>query len=127
MNDVVTVLIISIPLVPFLIIYIVGAALSVTRWRRYPTPSRLAFIAFVMFSARSFLGLARNWLLHRRDALAEDKETFIFYLGIMGSIETLVAIVAWILLLIAFYSRFDMSERHVASGEEFSEISRREG
>lgn len=109
MNDLVPLLFLSAPLVPFLIIYVVGATFSILRWRRDPMPSRLAFFAFVLFSARLFGSMATHWLTLRKDDLGWDTRTLIINLGIIGSVDVLVAIVAWILLLIALFARWDAS------------------
>ena len=108
MKILVPLLAMSVPLVPFLIIYLVGMVLSILRWRSHPTRSRLALIAFALYLARLFGNVATNWLTIRREDFGWDTRTFALNLGIIHSIDVLVAIVAWILLLIALFSRSDL-------------------
>jgi hypothetical protein len=99
---------ISAPHVPFLIIFLVGAVLSVMRWRSDPMRSRLAFIAFALFIVRLFGIVAMNWLAFRKDDFGWDTRTLGLYLGIITSVGMLVTIVAWILLLVALFSRLNV-------------------
>lgn len=107
MRNVVALMIMSMSLVPFVVIYVIGALLSLSRWRSFPSAARLSFLAFVGFLFRVVVAVARNWLTLQRSELGWDPETFARNIGIVGAFDQLVGVVAWILLLIAFYRRYE--------------------
>ncbi len=109
MNTLVPLLFLSAPLVPFLIIYVIGATLCIVRWRRHPKRSCLALVAFLLFLARLLGNVAKQWLMLRKDDFGWDIDTLTFNIGIMASIDTVVGVVAWILLLIALFSHNSLS------------------
>lgn len=109
MQDLTQILTMSLTTIPFIVIHIVGAVLSRTRWQSYPGPSRMAFTGFILFLAGQCLNLARNVLLLQRSKLGWDMSTLDLYMRSLTLIQVLVSIVAWSLLLVAFFWRFGPS------------------
>jgi tryptophan-rich sensory protein len=107
MSTMTSLLFISMPVLPFLIIYIVGATYAVVRWQSQPRRSRRAFLAFVLFFVRVVITMAKNWLMLRRTELGWDADTLVFNMGILGTVDLLMGIVAWVLLLRALFERSD--------------------
>ncbi len=113
MNSLIPLLFMSAPLLPFLVIYGVGASICLFRWQRHPTPSRLAFVAFALFSLRLFTSVVKNWLLLRGNDFGWDAQALGLRLGILTVLDLVIAIVAWILLLIALFARYDAAVPNV--------------
>ncbi len=126
MNEIVPLLFFLAPAVPFLVIYFVGGTLCLVRRRRHPRLSRLALIAFILLFARVLIGVTlRNWLVLRRSDFGWDQQTLSVYLAMVHSCDVLIGIVAWVFLLIALFSRRDLSIPTVLhdSEERFGSIS----
>jgi hypothetical protein len=125
MDDLVALLFLLAPAVPYLLIYAVGGILCVARWRHHPRRSRLALWAFGLFFGRLLVGgVVRNWLLLRRSDFGWDDATLAIYLAIVNGCDLLTGIVGWVFLLVALFRRDEyFLPMTVQDGEErFREI-----
>lgn len=113
-SELTALLLMSVWSAPFLIIYVAGALLSLSRWRQYPTASRLAFLAFIGFLFRVLLGVVRNWLTLQHGKAGWSTMAHVRNMGIINTIDIVVGVIGWILLLIAFYKRTDPPMFHGA-------------
>jgi uncharacterized membrane protein len=120
MDDFYTLLISSVSIVPFFVIFGIGAIIAIVRWRHHPTTSLLALLAFVLFTVRLFASVAITWLSLRRGDMGWDIKTYSLNVGIINLVGTLVSVLGWILLLIALFGRQDKS---AALGPDSSALS----
>jgi hypothetical protein len=90
---------------PFLIIYVIAVVLCLVRWQRHPRLSRLALCAFVLLSIRLVIYTGvRHWLLFRRlHEPSGDQQSFETYFAINTWFVYLTGLVAWVVLLVAFW------------------------
>lgn len=84
--------------IPIFIVWIMAAIVAVARWRRHPRPSLLLLIALGLFFLRALVGpLLTFTLVHSNMARANMG----MVQGAITLASTLVAAIAWILLLAA--------------------------
>jgi hypothetical protein len=88
------------PVLPFLLVYVIGAVLCVVRWRRHPMASRFGLAAFVVFIL-STLGstAAYYWMLVAMPFGTDYRE----YAMLVTMLRTGAGVFAWVLLLIALF------------------------
>jgi hypothetical protein len=88
------------PQVPLYLVWLVGMLLALTRWRRHPTPSLLALIAFALFLMSAISGtLLFHWALTvDRPHLERELLFSAISLG-----RLIISAVAWVLVLLALF------------------------
>jgi hypothetical protein len=86
---------------PFLLIYIVGAVLALTTWRRHPFASGLSLAAFLLLGFSNIAGAVLFWYAFRLDPLIDRGQ--LFTIGNIGL--TAVSCLGWVLILIALFRR----------------------
>lgn len=119
MNDLIPLLFLSAPLVPFFIIHLIGATLCIRHWPLHPTRWCFAFVAFLLNLIRLLGTVATHWMTLRVVDAAWDAKTLRYFIGVISSVDVAIAIVAWILLLFALFSKTSTSVPMAAYG--FSE------
>lgn len=89
--------------IPFLMIYCVGIVLSIVRWKRHPTVSKLCLIAFSSFLlSLSIRNGQQIWIFSaiRREESARTIGT----LGAaVGAVASLLTVAGWAILLPAIF------------------------
>jgi hypothetical protein len=89
------------PQLPLYLVWLIGMFLALVRWRRHPTPSLLALIAFILFLTSAISGtLLFAWVLWQRDS-TEITRGWMFSFIALG--RTVVNTGAWVLLLLALF------------------------
>jgi uncharacterized membrane protein len=105
--------------VSFLIIYAVGGALCLLQWQRQPRRSRIAFIAFVLLFIRALVSALTNWLIYRSVIFAAYPAISLFYLlELIEGLSTFSGVLAWILLLVAFFGIHDRTAPSESAADE---------
>jgi hypothetical protein len=84
--------------IPLFLVWIIGGVVAILRWQRHPRPSLLLIIALFFFLLRGLLmPLVSFAIAHSGAGLARMGLTY----GTVNLVSTLVAAVAWGLLLAA--------------------------
>lgn len=84
--------------IPIFIVWIIAAVVAVARWQRHPRPSLLLLIALGLFFLRALVGPIVTFTVVHSDIA---RANIGMVQGIISFASTLVAALAWILLLAA--------------------------
>jgi len=100
------------PQLPFYLVWLVGMLLALVRWRRHPTVSLLALLAFILFLTASMVGTFLSvWALVLQRDSTDVNRAWTLSLITLG--RTVAGTVAWILLLLALFGwRTSLQPRH---------------
>lgn len=88
--------------IPIYIVWIIALIIALSRWREQPRVARLTTLALSIFLVRGLLYPIIQYLI-LRGGMAVVRIGFLN--GILGIGSSLIAALAWVLLLIALFSR----------------------
>jgi|GEM_PF-1324385 len=90
---------------PLFIVWIIGTILSLTRWRKHPQVSLLAFVGFVLQLFQSGAGIAfDSWIMSPQAlALNWSGEQLTRVCKFFFSTQTCLSAVGWALILLAIF------------------------
>jgi hypothetical protein len=96
-------LVFYLPSFPMYIAWLVGGVLALVRWHRHPKVSAVMAVATVLFVFQSLAGLATFWLIRNQASFGWGAGQLVYALGAMNIARSVVAALAYALLLVAVY------------------------
>jgi hypothetical protein len=99
-------------LIPMIIVWVIGLALSLSRWRRHPQVSQFALAAFVMMiGGATLVRAAYIWVpIAMRDYGWSTTQTGTIFAGI-GIVSALINTAAWTFVVCAIFGWRNQSQK----------------
>jgi hypothetical protein len=112
-------------LIPVIIVWVIGIALALSRWKRHPKVSLFAIIAFVVMIGSSVIFRvisAMGPMMMAQSGWAPSEMGPVF--AVIGIVSTLITAVAWALILCAIFgwrARPQMEKPYTPATSGFSQ------